>query len=110
MNKKAIQIIFRLVFIFNHVTYKLFLNFNDIMRIKKETFSVFLTLVYIKLHNYGQDNNEEDTKNALLSPFSSKVCLPTFVQLAHNTNKVFCKLFVTLLAYQACTKNSRDKL
>lgn len=38
INKKAIQIIFYLVFIFNHITNKFFPNFKDIMHIKKKLF------------------------------------------------------------------------
>ena len=43
-------------------------------------------------------------------PFSSTVRSPAFVRLAHDTNHVFHKFFVALLAYQVCVKNSRNKL
>lgn len=62
MDKKAIQTIFCLVFMFNHVANKLSPNLKNIMRIKKKTSSNLLTLVHIKPQNYNQDNNKKDIK------------------------------------------------
>ncbi len=108
MDKKAMQTIFCLVFTFNYVANKLFLNLKDILHIKGKSFSGPLKLVCIKSQNYDQDSNENNTKIPLLSLFSSIVYLPTFVQLTHDTNNNFCKLFVTIPAYQAYAKNNKN--
>ena len=108
--KKAMKIIFCLVLTFNHAANELSPNLKEIVRIKKETSSDSLMLAHIKPHNYDQDSNEEDIKIPPSFLFSSTVCLPIFVQSAHNTNDISCKLFVALPAYQARTKNSRDEL
>ena len=104
------QIIFCLVLTFKHIANKLFPNFKNIVHIKKDIFFDFLMLVHVKLHNYNQDNNKENTKIPPLFLFSSTVCLLAFVQLAHDTNDVFCKLFVALLVHQACAENNKDEL
>ena len=104
------QIIFCLVFTFNHITNKLSPNLKNIMHIKKETFSDLLTLVHVKPHNYNQDSNEDNTKISSSSPFSSTIWSSTFVRLAHDTDNIFCKFFVALLAHQVYTKNSWNKL
>lgn len=90
--------IFCLVLTFNHIANKFFLNLKDIICIKRETLSKPLILAYIKPHNCDQDSNKDDTKILPLSPFSSKVCLPAFVQLAYDIDNIFCKLFVALPA------------
>ena len=110
MDKKAMQTIFRSVLTFNHVANKLSPNLKNIVRIKKETPSDPLTLACVKPHNYNQDNNEEDIKISPSSPFSSTVCSPAFVRLAHDTDDVSRKLFVALPAHQARAKNSKDEL
>lgn len=109
MDKKAMQIIFCLVFTFNHIANELFPNLKDIMRIKKETLSNFLMLLHVNPHNYDQDNNEKDTKIPPLSPFSSTVCSLAFIQLAHHTNNVSRRVFITLLVHQAHANNNRDE-
>ena len=110
MDKRAMQTIFHLVLMFNHVINELSPNLIDIVHIKKEILSNLLTLGFVKPHNYDQDINEEDIKIPFLSPFSCKICSSAFVWLAHDTNDVSHKLFVTLLAHQARVKNSRDEL
>lgn len=80
------------------------------MRTKKEILSDFLTLVRVKPHNYNKDSNEEDTKIHPSSPFFSIVYSSAFVQLAHDTDNVSCKIFVALPVYQARAKNGRDEL
>ena len=110
IDKKAMQTIFCLVFIFNHIANKLSPNLKDIVRIKKKTPSNPLMLARFKPHNYNQDSNKEDIKIPSLSPFSSTVCLSAFVQFAHDTNNISCKLFMALSMHQSHAKNSKDKL
>ena len=73
IDKKAMQIIFCLVFTFNYVANKLSPNLKDIVCIKKKTLSDFWTLIHIKPHNYDQDSNEKNIKIPPLSPFFSIV-------------------------------------
>lgn len=40
----------------------------------------------------------------------SNLCLLAFVYFVYNINDISYKLFMALLAYQACAKNSKDKL
>ncbi|MCJ1348461.1 hypothetical protein MMC31_006693, partial [Peltigera leucophlebia] len=110
IDKKAMQIIFHSVLTFNHVANELSPNLKDIVRIKKETPSDPLTLARVKPHNFDQDSNEEDNKIPPSSPFSSTICSPAFVRLAHDTDDVSRKLFVALPAHQARAKNNRDEL
>lgn len=110
IDKKAMQIIFCLIFIFNYIANKLFLNFKDIVHIKKNPPFDLLTLTYIKSHNYNQNSNEKDYKIPPLFPFSSIIYLLVFVRLAYDTNNISYKLFVALPIHQACAKNNRDKL
>ncbi len=110
MDKKAMHTIFCLVFTFKHIANKLSLNLKDIICIKRETLSKSLILAYVKPHNYDQDSNKDDTKILPLSLFSSIVCLPAFVQLAYDIDKIFCKLFVALPVQQARAKNNRNEL
>lgn len=110
MDKKAMQTIFHLVLTFNYIANKLSPNRKNIIRIKKKTPSIFLMLACIKSHNYNQDSNKKDIKILLLFLFSSTVCSPIFVRLAHNINDVSRKHFVALPIYQVYAKNNRDKL
>lgn len=115
IDKKALQIIFRSILTFNHVTNELSQNLKDIVRIKKEAPSNLLTLAHIKPHNYDLDSNlenskDEDTMVPLLSPLFSILCSPAFVRSARDTDEVSCQLFLALPVYQARAKNSRDEL
>ena len=110
IDKKAMQIIFCLVFTFNHVANKLFSNLKNIVHNKKKPPSNFLTLAHVQSHNYNQDSNEENIKIPFLFQFSSTICLFVFVRSAYDTNNVSYKFFVALPAHQARAKNSRDKL
>lgn len=53
MNKKAMQIIFCSILIFNHITNELSLNLKYIIYIKKEISFDILILEYVKPHNYN---------------------------------------------------------
>lgn len=115
IDKKALQIIFCLVFTFNHIPNKLFHNLKNLMHIKKKAFSNFLTLARIKLYNYNLDSNLQNIKdeNTIVPPlflFSNTRYLLAFVQSACDINEQSCQFFSTLLMYQACTKDSQDKL
>ena len=93
------QTIFCSVLTFNHVANELSSNLKDVVHIKKATSSDPLTLAHIKPHNYNQDSNKEDIIIPLSSLFFTIVCLPTFVQLAHDTDDVSRKLFLALPTY-----------
>ena len=54
-------------------------DITNIVQIKKKTSSNPLMLARVKLHNYDQDSNEEDTKIFLMSLFSSIVYSLAFV-------------------------------
>lgn len=93
-----------LILIFNHIINKVVSNIKNIIYIKKEISFNFLILVYVKIHNYDQDNNlynneAENTKVFLLSLYISKSYSFTFIQSFCNTNNIFCQLFSALLIY-----------
>lgn len=110
IDKKAIRTIFCLVYMFNHVANKFFFNLKNIVCIKKEIFSNFLTLVHVKPHNYVQNNKEKDIMFLSLFLFSSLICSPLFVRSAYNTANVSCKHFVALPAYQVHAKKNKNEL
>ena len=110
MDKKAMQIIFCSIFMFNHLANELFPNLKDIVRIKKKPPSDLLTLAHVKPHNYNQDSNEEDIKIPPSSPFYSILYSPAFVRSAHDIDDVSRKFFMALSMHQARAKNSRDEL
>lgn len=104
------QTIFCSVLTFNHVANELSPNLKNIVRIKRKTPSDLLTLARLKPYNYDQDSNEDNTKIPLLSPFSSTLCSPASIELAHDIDNISHKLFVALPVHQARTKNSRNEL
>lgn len=88
---------------FNYIANNLSLNLKNIVCIKKEIFSNFLTMICIKFHNYNLDTNEKNIKICSLSLFSNKIYLSAFVQLTYDINEISCKIFIVLLAHQAST-------
>lgn len=69
----------------------------------------------MKSQNYNLDSNlknnkDEDIISFFLSPFFSISCFLAFIQSAYNTDEIFCQLFLTFPVYQACIKDSGNKL
>lgn len=93
------QTIFCSILIFNYIANELSPNLKFIMYIKQKTSSNIIILERVKPHNYNKDSNEKNIKIPPLSPFSSRICLLASVQSAHDTNNVFCKIFMALSAY-----------
>lgn len=95
---------------FNHIANKLPTNLKNIIYIKKNLFSNFLTLARVKSYNYNLDINKKDSKIPLLSLFFYIVYSSFFVHSIYNTNNISHKLFMVLSVYQARAKDSKNEL